>query len=79
LRDARNAVGHVNTGQLQEKIPEKALYRLQYITRALLHLVLINQLGISAEIQRRLVHEQHIWGFSAAQFREAVTEATRQK
>jgi ApeA N-terminal domain 1 len=63
LRDARNAVGHVNTGQLQAKIPEKALYRMVYITRALLHLVLIDQLGISAEIQRGVVQE--LWGFSA--------------
>jgi hypothetical protein len=76
LRDARNAVGHVNTGQLQAKIPEKALYRLLYITRALLHLVLIDQLGISAEVQRRVV--QDVWGFSAARFREAVIEATPQ-
>jgi hypothetical protein len=77
LRDARNAVGHVNTGQLEAKIPEKALYRLQYITRALLHLVLIDQMGISAEDQRSVV--QHLWGFSATRFREAVIEATTQQ
>lgn len=77
LRDARNAVGHVNTGQLQAKIPDKALYRLQYITRALLHLVLIDQLGISAEVQRESVQE--LWSFSAAKFRDAVRDATLQQ
>lgn len=77
LRDARNAVGHVNTGQLQAKIPEKALYRLQYITRALLHLVLIDQLGISAEVQREIVQE--LWSFSAARFRDAVRDAMLQQ
>jgi ApeA N-terminal domain 1 len=77
LRDARNAVGHVNTGQLQAKIPEKALYRMVYITRALLHLVLIDQLGISGEIQRGVV--QKLWGYSATRFRDAIRDATSQQ
>lgn len=76
LRDARNAVGHANTGRLQEKIPEKARYRLPDITRALLHLVVIAELGISAEVQRRVVGDQNLWGFSAERFREAVQDAT---
>jgi hypothetical protein len=54
----------------------KALYRLQYIMRALLHLVLIDQLGISAEVQRGVV--QDLWGLSAARYREAVRDATSQ-
>jgi hypothetical protein len=79
LRDARNAIGHVNTGRLQEKIPEKARYRLQDITRALLHLVLIAELGISADVQRRVVRDENLWEFSAARFREAVEDATPQE
>jgi hypothetical protein len=55
-------MGYANTGRLEEKISEKALYRLAYISRALPHLVLINELGIGAEVQRRAVRE--IWGFS---------------
>jgi ApeA N-terminal domain 1 len=77
LRDARNAIGHVNTGRLQEKIPEKPRYRLQDITRALLHLVIISELGISTEVQRRVVGDQNIWGFSAARFRKAVNDAAQ--
>jgi hypothetical protein len=77
LRDARNAIGHVNTGRLQEKIPEKPRYRLQDITRALLHLVIISELGISTEVQRRVIGDQNIWGFSAARFRKAVNDAAQ--
>jgi hypothetical protein len=48
-----------------------------YITRALLHLVLIDQLGISGEIQRGVVQKH--WGFSAAKFRDAVRDGGRSR
>lgn len=71
LRDARNAIGHVNTGRLAEKIPdEDARYYLVSVTRALLHLVLLAELGVSAEIQRRLVNDE--WDYIAQRFRTAV-------
>ncbi|MFE3983071.1 HEPN domain-containing protein [Nocardia tengchongensis] len=74
LRDARNAVGHMNTGELERKIPENGRYRLAYVTKALLHLVLMQRLGISAEMQRRAVAD--IYGYSAHAFREAIAAAS---
>ncbi|WP_280276145.1 HEPN domain-containing protein [Nocardia wallacei] len=73
LRDARNAIGHMNTGELEKKIPEDARYRLAYVTKALLHLVLLQKLGISVEVQSRAVAD--IYGYSASKFREAVADA----
>jgi hypothetical protein len=71
LRDARNAIGHVNTGKLAEKVPdEDALYYLVTITRALLHLVVLAELGVSADTQRRLVDDE--WNYAAERFRAAV-------
>ena len=71
LRDARNAIGHVNTGRLTEKIPdEDARYYLVSVTRALLHLVVLAELGVSAETQRRLVNDE--WNYIAQRFRAAV-------
>lgn len=71
LRNARNAIGHLNTGVLEASIPdEDALYRLDDITRALLHLVILAELGLSADTQRRLVNDE--WGYSAARFGDAV-------
>ena len=73
LRDARNAIGHLNTGELAEKVPdEDARYRLVYITRALLHLIVLSELGISADTQRGLVNDE--WNYSAEQFRDAVRD-----
>ena len=70
LKNARNAIGHLNTDELERRVPEDARYRLARITKALLHLVILNQLGISAEHQRRAV--QDIFDYSARQFREEV-------
>ena len=64
----------MNTGELDAKVPENARYRLEYVTRALLHLIILAELGISAEIQRAVV--QQAWEYSAEQFRDAVRAAT---
>lgn len=73
LKDARNAVGHLNTGELERKIPDDARYRLAYVSKALLHLVLVAKLGISADVQRRAVRD--LYGYSAREFGKAVTAA----
>ncbi|WP_157124997.1 ApeA N-terminal domain 1-containing protein [Nocardia pseudovaccinii] len=75
LRDARNAIGHMDTGELEKKIPEDARYRLSYVTKALLHLVLLQKLGISSELQSRAVAD--IYGYSAREFRKVVAEAAQ--
>ena len=74
LRTARNAVGHLNTGELDAKVPEDARFRLEYVTRALLHLILLSELGISADIQRAVVDEA--WDYSVEQFGIAVRSAS---
>lgn len=74
LKNARNAIGHLNTGELKKKIPnEDARYRLEYVTRALLHLIIVAELGISAERQREVVDLN--WGYSAGEFGNAVKAA----
>jgi hypothetical protein len=71
LRNARNAIGHLNTGELETGVPlEDARYRLAYITRAFLHLVVLAKLGVSAEAQRRVVNDE--WRYSAEKFGAAV-------
>lgn len=71
LRDARNAIGHLNTGKLVEKIPdEDARYYLAAVTRGLLHLVTLAELGITAENQRLLVATE--WSYVARRFGIAV-------
>lgn len=77
LRNARNAIGHLNTGELATQVPdENARYRLVYITRALLHLILLSELGVDAETQRRLVNDE--WGYSAEHFGDAVRNTSSQ-
>lgn len=71
LRTARNAVGHVNSEHL-ERIPESARWQLMYVTRALLHLVLLAELGSDADTQQALADRDDVWGYRARQFREAV-------
>lgn len=73
LKNARNAIGHLNTDELDKKVPEGARVRLTDITKAMLHLILINQIGIGVEVQRRAVAE--IFDFSARSFRKAVESA----
>jgi hypothetical protein len=74
LRTARNAVGHVSGDDL-EKIPESARSQLLYVTRALLLLVLLAELGLDAEAQQQLADDSAMWGHRARQFRQAVEEA----
>ena len=69
VRDARNSLAHLDEAKLL-KIPEGARYRLVHVTSALMHLVLLEKLGISAEHQRRAVHD--VYGYSARRFKEEV-------
>jgi hypothetical protein len=74
LKNARNAIGHLNPGELERKVPlEDARYRLEYVTRAFLHLVILAKLGVSDEVQRQLVFEN--WRYSAERFRDAIRES----
>ena len=74
LKNARNAIGHLNTGELERKVPlEEARFRLEYITRAVLHLIILAELGLSGEDQRQVVFEK--WRYAADRFGEAVAAA----
>ena len=76
LKNARTAMGHLNTGELEQKVPlEDARYRLEYVTRALLHLIILSELGSTGEEQRRVVLEH--WRYSADKFGEAVAAGRR--
>ncbi|MFE7422123.1 HEPN domain-containing protein [Rhodococcus sp. NPDC057529] len=75
LKDARNALGHLNTGELEAKVPEQARYRLTYLTKALLHLVLMQELGLSAATQQKAVENN--FGYSARAFGEVVRAAKK--
>lgn len=70
LSRARNSIGHLNTGELEKNVPEDARYRLTYVTKALLHLVLMQQLGIGSSYQRKAVNDN--WGYSAREFKASV-------
>ncbi len=70
IGDARNAIGHLNTGKLEEKVPEDARFRLADVTRGLLHLVLMNEIGVGVEAQRRAVLDN--FGYSSRVFKAAV-------
>ncbi|WP_374610383.1 HEPN domain-containing protein [Gordonia sp. (in: high G+C Gram-positive bacteria)] len=61
LSRARNAIAHADDGQLQKGVPEEVRYRLTYVTKALLHLVLLERIGVSAELQRSAVENQWIY------------------
>ncbi|KAA0085609.1 hypothetical protein CIW52_06875 [Mycolicibacterium sp. P9-64] len=74
LRTARNAVGHVNADDLK-KIPEDALFHLMSVTRALLLLVLLAELGLDTDTQQRLADDDGVWGHRARQFRHALQDA----
>lgn len=77
LKNARNAIGHLNTGELEKKVPEDARYRLEYVTRALLHLIILAELGLPAERQRQVVNDH--WEYSAEKFGEAVKASQAQQ
>lgn len=70
---ARNAVGHGNlTNPRDDDTPEEAYYRLFDITKHLLHLILMNQIGLDATLQQRAVTGH--WGYQAHRFRELVAD-----
>ncbi|WP_415973798.1 HEPN domain-containing protein [Rhodococcus sp. 077-4] len=70
LKNARNSIGHVDTDALAKAVPDSARFLLTDITRAFLHLVLLQELGLDPELQRRAV--DNLYTFRAGQFREAV-------
>jgi hypothetical protein len=72
MRDARNALAHLDSMNLH-RIPEDARHRLPYITSALMHLVLLERLGIPGDRQKFAV--EHAYGFQARAFRVAVERA----
>lgn len=72
LKKARNAIGHLNTNELDRAVPESARFYLTNISKAFLHLVLLQELGLSPEIQRRAV--DIVYSFLASQFKIAVEE-----
>lgn len=72
LTRMRNFIGHLDTDGIEKGIPDSARYQITNITRALLHLVLLQELGLSAEIQRKAVND--VYYFPASQFRIAVEE-----
>ena len=71
---ARNAMAHLDTGEFEAKVPEEARYRLTYVTRALLHLIILAELGVSSDIHRAVVREE--WRYSAARFAEMIRAAS---
>ncbi len=71
LSRARNAIAHADDGQLQ-RVPEEVRYRLTYVTKALLHLVLLQQIGVAAELQRSSVSDR--WMYVANIFKSEVEE-----
>nr|WP_143545585.1 HEPN domain-containing protein [Rhodococcus sp. 06-1059B-a] len=70
LKNARNAIGHLNTDELDLVVPEPARYHLTNVSKAFLHLVLLAELGISPDIQRTAVH--NVYSFQASVFKKAV-------
>jgi ApeA N-terminal domain 1 len=74
LRDSRNALAHLDYSDFR-MIPKEARNRLAYITSALLHLVLLNELGLSAKIQENAVKLNYY--YSAAKF--GATVSTHQR
>ncbi|MEU5879450.1 HEPN domain-containing protein [Spirillospora sp. NPDC047279] len=76
VRDARNALAHLDSAKL-EKIPEEARYRLGPLTSALMHLVLLEKLGVSPEHQ--LHAAERSYGFAARAFRTAIEEAATKR
>jgi hypothetical protein len=69
LRNARNAVAHLE-GKALSKIPDDARYEIPAVTTALLHLVVLAELGLSPEIQMRAV--EVVYGGATQNFRDAV-------
>ena len=69
LRDARNAVAHLEGADL-EKIPAAARYQISEVTIALLHLVFLAEIGLAPEIQMRAVSV--VYGGATENFRNAV-------
>ncbi|MGZ6801176.1 MAG: hypothetical protein ACXVGR_15355, partial [Mycobacteriaceae bacterium] len=74
LKLARNAIGHLDIGEFEAKVPEEARYKLAYVTRALLHLIIHAELGVSSDVQRAVVREK--WRYSAERFAETIAAAS---
>lgn len=76
LTRARNSIGHPSGKKPSASAPEVAFFKLAYVTRALLHLVLMAEIGISPELQRRAV--ENSWDYVAHVFcDEAAKERQR--
>lgn len=69
LAAARNAVAHLSETELA-RVPSDARHSLASVIVALLHLVLLQELGLPAELQRRVVEE--VYWYPAEQFRAQV-------
>lgn len=69
LGNARNDLAHLNPNAL-EKVPEAARPWLARVTIALMHLVLLHEIGISPEKQRTVV--RNIYGGHARSFKAAM-------
>ena len=68
----RNDISHANKSLTDLDYPDDVLYRLEYISKAFLHLVAFQCIGLSADLQRRVVSER--WSWSAAKFKSALDE-----
>ncbi|MDV6271312.1 ApeA N-terminal domain 1-containing protein [Rhodococcus globerulus] len=62
-RNARNDLAHLNPEE-GRKVPEEVWYRLASVTTALLHLVLMEKLQISSDLQKRAVDSGALNGAS---------------
>ncbi|WP_208722248.1 HEPN domain-containing protein [Rhodococcus qingshengii] len=72
LKNARNSIGHLETDGLDRRVPAAARFHLTNITKAFLHLVLLQELGLSPELQRKAVTD--VFWHQADVFRKAVLE-----
>uniref|UniRef100_UPI003D8E5014 ApeA N-terminal domain 1-containing protein n=1 Tax=Gordonia sp. B7-2 TaxID=3420932 RepID=UPI003D8E5014 len=73
LVHARNTVGHGKQNDPRhERASEEAYARLESVTKHLLHLVLMSQLGLHSTLQQRAVAD--IWGYEARRFRELIVQ-----
>lgn len=69
LKNARNAIAHLE-GEALDRLPREAQYFLTEVTAGVLHLVFLNQLGISSETQLQATNQ--VYGFAAGRFRAFV-------
>lgn len=67
---ARNAIAHVHLDSL-DRFPDDVKYRLRDITTYLLLLVLMEELGLGADVQKRFVESNRCW-YQAMKFKSAI-------